>query len=99
MAAQFDVFRDPDGVHVVVIQSDLLDAMQTRVVVPLLRPNEMGRGLPALNPPLLVGDILLVLAPQLLSAVPVAALKERIGSLAHERDTITRAVDALLSGV
>ncbi len=99
MASQFDVFRDPDGVHVVLIQTDLLGAMQTRVVVPLLPPEELGRGLPALNPRLLVGGTSLVLVPQLLSAVPLAALKERLGSLAHERDTIIRALDALLSGV
>jgi CcdB protein len=36
MAQQFDVFRTDGGALVVVIQSDLLDAMRTRVVVPLL---------------------------------------------------------------
>jgi toxin CcdB len=83
-----------------VIQSDLLDAMRTRVVVPLLSM-EMVRGgeVPSLNPRLTFDGESLVLMPQLLATLTLSELGERAGSLAHERDRVTRAVDALLLGV
>lgn len=99
MASQFDVYRMADGTHVVVIQSDLLEAMTTRVVAPLLPAGRAGPAIPPLNPSLTVGAETLVVMPQLLATLTLAELGERIGSAAHIRDEITRALDALLSGI
>lgn len=68
-------------------------------MAPLLPQGAAGRGLRSLNPEMAIGDERLVLMPQLLATLAVAELGERVGSLAHQRDDITRALDALLSGV
>ena len=99
MARQFDVFRTTAGTLVVVIQSDLLDAMRTRVVVPLLAAGHAGRPLRWLNPEIVLGRERMVLMPQLLATLTVTELGEQVGSVAHARDAITRALDALLSGL
>jgi toxin CcdB len=99
MAQQFDVFRMAGGVLVVVIQSDLLDAMRTRVVAPLLPAGTAGRPMRGLNPEIGFGEENLVLMPQLLATLTIAELGRPVGSIAHLRDTVTRAVNMLLSGV
>ena len=99
MAQQFDVFRTAGGALVVVIQSDLLDAMRTRVVAPLLPAGAAGRPMHGLNPEISLGEATLVLMPQLLATLTLAELGRPVGSLAHARDAITRAIDTLLSGV
>ena len=99
MPRQFDVFRTAGGVLVVVIQSDLLDAMHTRVVVPLLPAGTAGRPMRGLNPEVTLGEETLVLMPQLIATLTIAELGRPAGSLAHMRDSVTRAVDTLLAGV
>ena len=99
MASQFDVFRTAGGTHVVVLQSDLLEATRTRVVAPLLPEGEAGRPMRGLNPALEIGEQTLVLMPQLAATLTIAELGRPLGSLAHARDSIMRAVDTLLSGV
>jgi toxin CcdB len=96
---QYDVFRTSAGTLVVVIQSDLLEAMRTRVVVPLLRPGQAGKPMRGLNPELRVGEETVVLMPQLAATLTVAELGRPMGSLAQAGDAIVRAVDVLLSGV
>ena len=83
----------------VIIQSDLLDELATRVVAPLLPSGVGGRGLRSLNPEVTIGNEALVLMPQLLATLTVAELGERVSSLAHQSDGIVRALDALLSGI
>ena len=84
---------------VVVVQSDLLEAMRTRVVAPLLPVGRAGPGMRSLNPEITIADQTAVLMPQLLATLTIAEMGERVGSIAHMRDAITRAVDTLLSGV
>jgi hypothetical protein len=50
MARQFEVFRSASDMLVVVVQSDLLDAMRTRVVVPLVPAGTAGRPMRASTP-------------------------------------------------
>lgn len=99
MAQQFDVFRPKRGLLVVVIQNDLLDEISTRVVAPLLPAGRAGAPMRSLNPTFEVGEETVVLMPQLLATIAVADLGPRVASLVHMRDEITRALDALLSGV
>jgi toxin CcdB len=84
---------------VVVIQSDLLEAMQTRVVVPLLPADRAGPLMPPLTPVIDLDGTALVLLPQLAATLVLAEMGRRVGSAAASRDAITRALDALLSGV
>ena len=99
MAKQFDVFRTTSGALVVVLQSDLIEATRTRVVAPLLPAGAVGSPMRGMNPTLGVGEEPVVLMPQLTATLTLAELGRRVGSVAHARDSIVRAVDMLLSGV
>ncbi|WP_138472959.1 CcdB family protein [Poseidonocella sp. HB161398] len=99
MAAQHDLYRLPGGQLVVILQSDLLDGLRTRVVAPLVPRGRVERVLAGLNPVVTLPEGAFLLMPQLAATLSLAELGERAGSLAAMRDEITRAVDALLSGI
>lgn len=80
------------------VQSDLLDHLQTRIVVPLLPPADVPAAMPELHPRMAVGGETFILATQLLAAMRRRELGAPIGTLAAERDAITRALDLLLTG-
>ncbi len=100
--ARFDIHRvagAPGGARYLIdVQSALLDHLQTRVVVPLMPPGAVPPAMADLNPRLEVEGEALVVATQLLAAVPRRALGPVVGSAAQQRDTITRALDLLLTG-
>jgi toxin CcdB len=104
--AQFDVYRNPNVAtrerlpFLLDVQSDLLDALATRIVVPLCRP-EVLSGKPAerLNPALEVeGVTLLMLTPEL-AGIPRKALGQRVTNLAANRPTIVAALDLAFTGI
>ncbi len=99
MPRQFDVFRIAGGPLVAVIQSDLLEAMHTRVVVPLLPVGTAGRPPAGLNPTVVVGGETVVLMPQLAATLTLAELGQPVGSIVSARDAVIRALDMLVSGV
>lgn len=99
MAAQYDVCTAPGGTRVVVVQSDLLDGMTTRVVIPLLPPSAGLVPMMPLNPVLTLGTDRLMLMPQLMATLSLRDLSPPEASLAVYRDEITRALDMLLSGI
>ena len=88
-----------DGTRVVILQSDLLAPMQTRVVAPLLPAEKAGRPMPPPTPAVQLGGAHYRLMPQLAATLTLAELGTREGSVAHLRDEITRAVDCLLGGI
>ena len=104
--AQFDVYRNPNPASrtripfLLDVQTDLLDSLETRVVVPLCRPDALkGKLADRLNPVLVVeGRKLAMLTPQLagvsgkLFGVPVV-------NLAAERNAIIAALDLLITGI
>jgi toxin CcdB len=104
--AQFDVYRNSNAAsraripYLLDVQSDLLDILATRVVVPLCKPEVLG-GKPAerLNPEFEVeGRKVLMLAPEM-AGVPRKALGEHVGNLASHRRAIIGALDLVLTGV
>ncbi len=102
--AQFQVYlnrhdaRDPAIPYLLDVQSDLLDALETRVVVPLARSPEAGRGVTQLNPELAVlGERLLMNTPAL-GVVPVTRLGQPVADLSSHRSEILAALDFLLMG-
>ena len=102
---QYDVYPNPsrsavDGFpYVVVIQSDLLDALPTRLVVPLALPEASpGRAPAALCPLITVdGQRLRVLA-HYAAPLPARLLREPVSNLAAQSSTLVAAIDAVLSG-
>ena len=99
MVAQHDVVRLPDGVLVVVLQSDLSADMQMRVVAPLIPASEISAATRGLNPGVMIGETMYRIKPELMAAVPLAELTRPVTSIAPQRDEITRALDLLFTGV
>ena len=103
---RFDVFRNPSPrsvntvPYVVVLQSELLDDLPTRVVAPLVKAAALaGRPATRLNPELEVEGETLFLLTQQVGAVPLRSLTRRVGSLEDRRDVIVAALDLLFSGI
>ena len=103
---QFDVYRNANPAsrarvpYLLDVQSDLLDALSTRIVVPLCKP-EVLAGKPAerLNPLFEIdGRKLVMLTPEL-AGVSRKALGEQVATLATERLAIIAALDLAINGI
>lgn len=103
--AQFTVYRNRSprskAVYPLLVdaQSDLLDELQTRVVIPLtkaaaLTKKPVAQLMPAIE---FKSDSYILMTPQL-AGIAVSELGPAIGSLAERRDAILAAMDFLLSG-
>lgn len=84
---------------VVDIQSDQLDRMPTRIVVPLGRPDTFLQPVRRLNPVLEVDGEPLILITELASSLPARVLVRKIASLAAHRNDIIAALDFLFTGI
>jgi toxin CcdB len=80
------------------IQADLLDHLETRVVVPLIRAERFGRRAEQLHPMFEINQTELVLATHLLAAVRTKGLGPVADNLNRRRDDILAAVDVLWAG-
>ena len=97
--ARFDLYRPRQGPGLLLdVQSHFLDFLQTRVVVPLVPPDRMPKPIRDLHPVFEIEGAQLLLATQLLAAVPKRELGRAVGNLESERDAVTRALDLLLTG-
>lgn len=97
---QFDYFRlsGTDG-FVLDCQCDLLTGLDTRLVVPLLPLRAAPIPATRLNPVFEIEGAPHSMVTQFASAVTLAELGPRAGSLADERYRIIGALDFLLTGV
>lgn len=97
--ARFDVFPGASGKGFLLdCQADLLSALSTRAVVPLLP----AAGLPKatrLNPIFDIAGQGHIMSTQLIFAIPVDRLTRPVANLAGDHDTIMNALDMLLTGV
>lgn len=96
--AQFDIFPHENG-FLLEVQSDLLDGLNTRMVVPLLPVNQAPKPAEQLNPVFVIGEGRYVMLTQFMGAMPVSELRGKVGSLAHEYHVIKPAIDILFDGV
>ena len=104
--AQFDVYRNANPAtrsrvpFLLDVQSELLDSLVTRVVVPMCKPELLkGKVAEGLNPTFEVeGRTVALLTPEL-AGVPVKALGKPIANLAANRREIIGALDLLLTGI
>jgi len=103
---QWDVYVNPSPrardllPFVVVLQSDLLDSLPTRLVVPLSRSQVGARGLPArLAPEFDVQGETLVLKPHEAGNLFARDLRRPVVSLRAQAHRIVDALDAVISGV
>jgi toxin CcdB len=104
--AQWDVFPNPSPrsrhelPYLVDVQSELLSALGTRLVVPLTRQAQVPAGLPRRMAPLFnVHDETLRLVPQEAGAVDATVLRGKVASLRAQSHLVIDALDAVVSGV
>ncbi|BBO84557.1 CcdB family protein [Desulfosarcina ovata] len=102
--AQFDVYENPNAEtnqtvpYLLDIQSDLLDNLATRVVVPLVDAGIAGKPILHLTPRFHVENTRVVMSTAELAGISTGALGKKIGSLKDQRDKIIAAVDFLITG-
>ena len=104
--AQFDVHRNKGALRdsipfVVVVQSAQFDRYRRRVVVPLVRQTLLPRNTPTagarMNPVFVIDGVRVVLHSLDIVSVALDELGEVVGSLAQEGQTISDALDELLT--
>ena len=103
--ARFDVYANPGSQatttpYLLDVQSDLLDGLDTRMVIPLRSLKAFPKvKLPTRLTPVLTihGEELLLETPKM-GAVPQRVLKPPVTSLAAEQDQISAALDFLFQG-
>ena len=84
---------------VVNCQSDLLDQLPTRLVIPLERVEAVERPIRRLNPRVEVGGTAYYVMVDLMASVPARSLGPVIGSLEGDGTAISNAIDILFIGV
>ena len=94
---RFDLYRARRG-WLLDVQSDLIALLTTRVVIPLWPAARAPQPVRDLHPIFTIDGREFILLTHLMAAVPRAELGRPEGSLAHERDAITRALDLLFTG-
>jgi len=97
--ARFDVFPNPDrNGYLLNIQTDLLNHLNTRVVVPLLPADDAPKPARYLNPTFQIGDDDVVMVTQFIATVPISALPIAVSNVGHRNGEIIAALDMLISG-
>jgi toxin CcdB len=103
--AQFTVYRNKNARSkgtfplLVDVQSDLLEDLQTRVVIPLTRATALTKKpVDRLMPILKLEDEAYVLVTPQLAGIASKELGAASGTLAEHRDVILGAMDFLLTG-
>lgn len=97
--ARFHVHRiGNDGSLALDVQSDLLDGLTTRVVVPLAPVGDVSALMPRLNPRLAIDGQTFAMLSQFITTAQVSAIGPSITDLSHRSDEITAATDFLFQG-
>lgn len=93
--AQFDVYRLPDGGLILDCQSDLLDDIGTRFVIPLVPDAYAPPVNERLNPSFEVAGETVRMVTQFATAVRTVELRTVVGSIAQDHNRIIGAIDVL----
>jgi toxin CcdB len=103
--AQYDVFANPRGSaatgipYVVVIQSDLLDTLATRLTMPLAVLEFAGKVPTSLCPIIMVKGKRLHALAHYAAPLPAKVLRRPVDNVAAQASSLVSALDAVLSGV
>jgi len=95
--ARFDTYRLGDTL-LLDVQADLLDGLNSRMVVPLMPLDNAPKPADRLNPVFSIGESDFVMVTQYMAAVPIRELGQPVGSLAHDFERIRAALDMLFDG-
>lgn len=99
--ARFHVYEHQGGEGLLLdVQANLLEHLNTRVVVPLWPPGKpQPKPARQLNPVFVIDGQPCTMLTQFMAAVPVTALGKQVASLEAEQDVVIGALDCLFSGV
>jgi toxin CcdB len=103
--AQYDVYANPSssaatGIpYVVVIQSDLLDALATRLTIPLAVSDVTTKVPTALCPVITVNGKRLHALAHFAAPLPAKILRRPVDNVAAQANALVSAIDAVLSGI
>ena len=99
--ARFDVYANPQAAerkhtpYLLDVQNDYINALPTRIVVPLRRESVFGPRARNLNPAFIIGTDNVVLDTAAMGAMPVAELRKTVANLRETRAVIQEALDTL----
>ena len=97
--SRFMVYSSRDnGGLLLDVQTDLLDGLNTRIVVPLIDVQKMGVPAKRLNPVFELSGRKLVMATQFMASVPAVILGDQVADLSTHHDEITQALDMVFFG-
>lgn len=103
--AQFDVYENPDSTSrteipfLLDVQSNLLDALATRVVAPLMARRAAGQLATRLNPQFRIRNTAVVMSTPELAGISKNRLGKKVTSLVAKRDDIIAALDLVFTGI
>ena len=103
--ARYDVYRNPrqESVrqvpYLLDVQSDFLEDLDTRVIVPLRAATAVPRPVTRLNPVFTVDAVAVVMDTPQLVGYPRSALKRPVANLGERAFEIQNALDFLFAGV
>jgi toxin CcdB len=99
--ARYDVYANPETSerkhtpYLLDVQNDYIDALTTRVVIPLRTEAAFGPRARNLNPSFMVSTSTVVLDCAALGAIVLSELRKPVASLRDERPAIQEALDTL----
>ena len=97
--SRYEIFEGPgDAEFLLDVQSNFLDHLTTRVVIPLYPLESVPPAAKRLHPTFTINGARYLLATHLLTAVPSSLLGEPKGSLHGHHDEIVAALDMLFQG-
>ena len=97
--ARFSVYRNPNAAgYLLNVQANILDHLNTRMVVPLLPLSSAPTPAKTLNPVFSITGTSVVMVTQFMAAIPASLLKSPESSLEFSRNEITAALDFLFQG-
>jgi toxin CcdB len=97
--SRYDLYRAPDGDdYFLDVQANLVGVLNTRVVVPVLRPRVAPFPARRLNPIFEINKQKYVMVTQFISAVAASELGEVKDNLRQHHDQIISALDMLFQG-
>ena len=103
--AQFDVYANPShsaaqGIpYVVVVQSDLLDALATRMTIPLALVTFADKAPEKLCPSITVNSQQLRALANYAAPLPTRSLRQVVANVAPQASALIAAIDVVIAGV
>ncbi|MDR6991185.1 CcdB family protein [Luteimonas sp. 3794] len=103
--SQFAVYANADAAsrkvvpYFLDVQSDLIETIGSRVVVPLVTVERAGGVIERLMPCLVVGERRMVMDTAQIMGIPMRMIGKRVADMSDERHAILSAIDLLTHGI